>query len=51
MADSNPAADGGGGYDSQAIKTRILQEIADLKGTVQSFGVQAIKDGNPRRRR
>jgi hypothetical protein len=46
VADSNPAADGGGGYDSEAIKTRILQEIADLKETVQSFGVQAIKDGS-----
>ena len=46
LADSNPAADGGSGYDAEAIKAGILQEIADLKETVQSFGVQAIKDGS-----
>lgn len=45
VADSNPAANGGGGYDSEAIKAGILQEFADLKHTVQSFGVRAIKDG------
>ncbi len=47
MADTNPAGDGGsGGYSQEAIKAGILQEIADLKETVQSFGVQAIKDGS-----
>lgn len=46
MADTNPAGDGSsGGYNQEAIKAGILQEIADLKDTVQSFGVQAIKDG------
>lgn len=45
LTESNPAAGGGGGYDTEAIKAGILQEIADLKDTVQSFGVQAIKDG------
>jgi hypothetical protein len=45
MSDSNPTANGGGSYDAEAIKTGILQEIADLKETAQSFGVQAIKDG------
>ena len=45
VADSNPAGNGGGGYDPEAIKAGILQEFADLKHTVQSFGVQAIKDG------
>ncbi|MCT0225549.1 TerB family tellurite resistance protein [Synechococcus sp. CS-1328] len=45
MDDSTPDAVGGGGYDPEAIKSGILQEIADLKQTVQSFGVQAIKDG------
>ena len=45
MANSNPAGNGDGGYDAEAIKAGILQEFADLKHTVQSFGVQAIKDG------
>ncbi|MBE9155163.1 TerB family tellurite resistance protein [Cyanobium sp. LEGE 06113] len=45
MTDSNPLASGGGDYDSATIKAGILQEMADLKNTVQSFGVQAIKDG------
>ena len=45
MANSNPAGNGDGGYDPEAIKAGILQEFADLKHTVQSFGVQAIKDG------
>ncbi len=45
MSDSNPTANGGGSYDAEAIKAGILQEFADLKHTVQSFGVQAIKDG------
>ena len=46
MANSNPAGNGDGGYDPEEIKAGILQEIADLKHSVQSFGVQAIKDGS-----
>ena len=46
MVDPNPAANSGGSYDPEAIKAGILQELSDLKATVESFGVQAIKDGS-----
>lgn len=46
MSDPNPVADAGASYDAEAIKAGILEEIADLKTTVQSFGFQAIKDGS-----
>jgi hypothetical protein len=46
LVDTNPAANSGGSYDPEAIKAGILQELSDLKATVESFGVQAIKDGS-----
>lgn len=45
MPNANPAADGGG-YEPEAIKAAIHAELADLKETVKSFGMQAIKDGS-----
>ena len=45
MPNANPAADGSG-YKPEAIKAAILAELADLKETVKSFGLQAIKDGS-----
>ena len=46
MVDANPADNIGGSYDPETIKGGILQELSDLKATVESFGVQAIKDGS-----
>ena len=44
MATTNPA-DQSGGFDPEAIKATILSEFADLKATVEGFGLEAFKDG------
>ena len=46
MVDHNRAASDSGNYNTEAVKAGILQELADLKDSVESFGVQSIKDGS-----